>query len=35
MKNLHLADNSARNPNVKFSKVKPLIEKLNKQCLMQ
>ena len=35
MKNLHLADNSTLNSNGKFSKVRPLIKKLNKQCLMQ
>ena len=32
--NLHLADNSALDPNDKFIKMRPLIEKLIKQCLL-
>ena len=35
MKNLCLTDNSTLNPNNKFRKVSPLIEKLNKHCLVQ
>ena len=33
MKYLHLADNSSLDPNDKFSKVQPLLDKLNEQCL--
>lgn len=32
--NLHLADNSTLDPNDKFIKIRPLIEKLIKQCLL-
>ena len=34
MKYLHLADNTYLDPNDKFSKVGPLLDKLNKQCLL-
>ena len=33
MKYLHLANNSSLDPNDKFSKVQPLLDKLNEQCL--
>ena len=33
--NFHLADNSTLDPNDKFRKVLPLIEKLNEQYLLQ
>ena len=33
MQNLHLADNTSLDPSDKFAKVRPLIEKLNQQCL--
>ena len=33
MQNLHLADNSNLDKEDKFAKVKPLIDKLNEQCL--
>lgn len=33
--NLHLADNSTLDPNDKFIKIRPLIEKLIKQCLLR
>ena len=33
MKYLHLADNTSLDPNDKFSKVRLLLDKLNKQCL--
>ena len=33
MKYLHLADNISLDPNDKFSKVRPLLDKLNEQCL--
>ena len=33
MKYLHLADNTSLDPNDKFSKVQPLTDKLNEQCL--
>ena len=33
--NFHLDDNVAPDPNDKFDKVRPLIAKLNKQCLLQ
>ena len=34
MKYLHLADNTYLDPNDKFSKVGPLLNKLNKECLL-
>ena len=34
MKYLHLANNTYLDPNDKFSKVGPLLDKLNKQCLL-
>ena len=33
MKDVHLSDNSSLDPNEKFSKVRPLLDKLNEQCL--
>ena len=33
MKYLHLADNTSFDPHVKFSKVRPLLDTVNKQCL--
>ena len=33
MQNLHLADNSNLEKEDKFAKVRPLIDKLNQQCL--
>ena len=33
MKYLHLAGNTSLDPNDKFSKVRPLLNKLNEQCL--
>ena len=30
--NLHLADNSNLDKEVKFAKVRPLVDKLNEQC---
>ena len=35
IQNLHLADDSILDPNDKFSKVRSLIEKINKKCLLQ
>ena len=35
MQNLHIPNNPTLDPNDKFSKVRLLIEKLNKQCLLQ
>lgn len=35
MKNLYLTDNSTLDPNNKFKKVSPLIERLNEHCLVQ
>ena len=34
IQNLHLVDTSTLDPNEKFSKVRPLTENLNNQCLL-